>query len=113
MWWFHSDDRGPAIEICPGCTTRVIVGGPRLMFSFVEIEEGVATPLHSHPEDQMGLILEGRFERRQGGDVAVLGPGDVFFTPGSVEHSGRALDGRCRLLDVFTPPRSKYVPAKE
>jgi quercetin dioxygenase-like cupin family protein len=80
------------------------------MFSVVELDEGVMTEIHHHPEDQMGYILEGTFERHQGDEIALLKAGDVFFTPGGTPHGGRALGGRCRILDVFSPPRSKYMP---
>ena len=113
MYFFRPKDFGAPIEICPGCTTRVVVGGDRIMFSFVEIEGGVMSTIHSHPEDQMGVILEGTFERHQGGQIELLQKGDVFFTPGGVEHGGRAIGGRCRILDVFSPPRKKYMPESE
>ena len=38
MYFFRPKDFGAPIEICPGCTTRVVVGGDRIMFSFVEIK---------------------------------------------------------------------------
>lgn len=79
------------------------------MFSFVEIDADVTTPTHQHPEDQMGLILEGAFERRQGDQIQLLKAGEVFFTPGGVPHGGRAVGGPCRILDVFSPPRSTFV----
>lgn len=110
-YFFRPQDFSPPIEIAPGCRTRVVVGGNRIMFSFVEIDAGAMTPIHNHPEDQMGYVLEGTFERHQGGQVEVLHAGDVFFTPGGVEHGGRAVGGPCRILDVFSPPRATYLAA--
>jgi quercetin dioxygenase-like cupin family protein len=108
--FFSSDDFGPAIEIAPGVRTRPLARGS-LMFSLVEIDDGSVSPLHSHPEEQMGLILEGSFERRQGDEVRVLNEGDGFYVPPNVEHGGRAVGGgTCRILDVFTPPRERYLP---
>ncbi len=112
-FFFRAEDFGPYIEICPGAKTRVIIGGDKLMFSFVEIDSGVMTTIHQHPEDQMGLILEGTFERHQGDQVQQLKSGEVFYTPGGVPHGGRAIDGPCRILDVFSPPRSTYVKRKD
>jgi unsaturated pyranuronate lyase len=106
--FFDTDDFGPLIEIAPGVTTRVLVRGS-LMFSLVEIEENGISPLHHHPEEQMGLILEGQFERHQGGEIRVLGPGEGFHVPPDVEHGGKAVGGPCRILDVFSPPRAKYL----
>jgi quercetin dioxygenase-like cupin family protein len=110
--FFSPDDFGPAIEIAPGVRTRPLARGS-LMFSLVELDDGSVSPLHSHPEEQMGLILEGSFERQQGGEVRVLNEGDGFYVPPNVEHGGRALGGTCRILDVFTPPRKRYLPEEE
>lgn len=109
MFFFAPHDYGPEIETCPGCTTRTVVGEDRIVFSSFRIEANTMTPIHSHHEDQMGLILEGVFERNQGQEIRVLRQGDVFFTPGGIEQGGRALDGPCRNLDVFCPPRPIYM----
>ena len=78
------------------------------MFSLVELDEGASTPIHSHAEEQMGLILEGSFERFQNGETVLLHAGDGFHVPPHVEHGGTAVGGPCRILDVFTPPRASY-----
>ena len=100
------------IEIAPGVRTRVLTRG-NLMFSLVEIDEGAESPIHHHPEVQMGLVLEGAFERHQGDEVKLLQAGDGFYVPPDVPHGGQAVGGRCRILDVFSPPRSKYVQESE
>ncbi len=110
-FFYTSDDFGPPIELSPGARIRVIVRGS-LMFSLVEIDEGVSTPVHSHAEEQMGLVLEGAFDRYQGGEQRLLHEGDGFYVPPHVEHGGTAVGGPCRLLDVFTPPRARYLPAE-
>jgi quercetin dioxygenase-like cupin family protein len=105
--FFSESDFGPVIEIAPGVRTRVLTRGS-LMFSLVELDEDAVSPLHQHVEEQMGMILEGAFERHQAGDVKVLRRGDGFYVAPNVEHGGRALGGPCRILDVFTPPRDRY-----
>jgi quercetin dioxygenase-like cupin family protein len=107
---FTRDDFSQAIEISPGIRTRVLVRG-ELMFSLVELDEGAVSAIHHHPEVQMGLVLEGTFERRQADEVKLLNPGDGFYVPPNVPHGGTALGGPCRILDVFSPPRGRYVEA--
>jgi quercetin dioxygenase-like cupin family protein len=106
--FFSSDDFSEPIEISPGVRTRVLTRG-ELMFSMVELDDGAQSVIHSHPEVQMGLVLSGQFERQQGDDVKVLGEGDGFYVPPNVPHGGRAVNGPCRILDVFTPPRETYL----
>jgi quercetin dioxygenase-like cupin family protein len=105
---FTSDDFSDPIDIAPGVRTRVLTRGA-LMFSLVEIEDGAESPIHHHPEVQMGLVLEGAFERRQGDDTKLLQAGDGFYVAPDVPHGGRAVGGRCRILDVFSPPRDRYA----
>jgi quercetin dioxygenase-like cupin family protein len=83
------------------------------MFSLAELDESSVSPLHSHPEEQMDLILEGAFDGVQGGERRLLQKGDGFYVPPNVEHGGTAAGGPCRLLDVFTPPRPRYLSAEQ
>jgi quercetin dioxygenase-like cupin family protein len=105
---FTGGDFSDVIEISPGVRTRVLTRGA-LMFSLVELDDGAVSAIHHHPEVQMGLVLEGAFERRQGDEVKVLRAGDGFYVPPNVPHGGTAVGGRCRILDVFSPPRERYV----
>jgi quercetin dioxygenase-like cupin family protein len=108
MSFFTAGDFSDPIEPAPGMRLRVLTRGT-LMFSLVELEEGAESPVHSHEEEQMGIILGGRFERFQGGETGILEEGDGFYVPPNVEHGGRAVGGPCTILDVFTPPRATYV----
>lgn len=106
--FFTSDDFSNPIEISPGVRTRVVTRG-QLMFSLVELEEDAESGIHHHPEVQMGLVLSGEFERIQGDHTQILREGDGFYVPPNVPHGGRAVNGPCRILDVFTPPREAYL----
>jgi quercetin dioxygenase-like cupin family protein len=105
---FTSEDFSNVIDISPGVRTRVLTRG-ELMFSLVELDDGAVSPTHNHPEVQMGLVLEGVFERQQGEEVKLLNTGDGFYVPPNVPHGGRAIGGPCRILDVFSPPRARYL----
>ena len=105
---FTSDDFSDPIDVGPGIRTRVIVRG-ELMFSLIELDENAVSAIHHHPEVQMGLVLEGSFERHQDGEVKLLHEGDGFYVPPNVPHGGKAVGGPCRILDVFSPPRERYL----
>ena len=91
----------PGVEIC---TTS----GTSLMLSVVTFEPGSVVAEHSHPHEQMGMMISGRLEFTVGGLTRVLGPGDQWSIPGGVLHSVRALDGPAVALDVFHPIRDDY-----
>ncbi len=78
------------------------------MLSLVDFEAGSVVPEHSHPHEQMGMMISGRLEFTIGGETQVLGPGDIWRIPGHVVHRVRALDGPAVALDVFHPVRDDY-----
>ena len=84
----------PGVEI-------LTAAGKNLMLSVVRFEPHSVVLEHSHPHEQMGILLEGRVEFTIGGVTRLLGPGDMWRIPGGVLHSVRALDGPVRALDVF------------
>lgn len=106
---FNLDDETTGIprELGPGFSTR-IYAGERSMLSVVTAEPGAASAIHSHPEEQWGMVLEGRGVRIQDGVEHPVGKGDFWLTPGGVEHGFVAGPEGARLLDVFAPPRAEY-----
>ena len=96
-----------ARELVPGVTLQT-VWGERIMLSRVDISPGAEVPLHDHPHEQAGTLLEGVLEMTIGDETRELRPGDSYVIPGGVEHSARAIDGRVIVLDIFSPPREEY-----
>ncbi|MEL7100211.1 MAG: cupin domain-containing protein [Pseudomonadota bacterium] len=93
-----------------GISTHVFPG-EQAMFSVVDVEPNGQGSIHSHPEEQWGLVLEGSGTRIQDGVEVPVAVGDFWRTPGGVEHGFRAGPDGARLLDVFAPPREAYRTA--
>lgn len=85
-----------------------VVCGENLMFSHVTLEPHSIASLHSHPQEQMGIILEGEFEMTIGEETRLLKKGDMYKVPPNITHGGLTHDGPALVLDVFSPPREKY-----
>lgn len=83
--------------------------GQAIMLSYVTFEPDSVVPDHSHPHEQMGMMISGRLEFTVGGVTRVLGVGDVWKIPGGVVHRVRAIDGPAVALDVFHPIRQDYL----
>ena len=94
--------------IFPGVEIRT-TAGRQLMLSVVRFEPGSVVPDHSHPHEQMGMMISGRLEFTVENTTRVLGPGDIWRIPGGVVHSVRALDEPAVALDVFHPIREDYL----
>lgn len=106
--YFIAAGAGSRHQIFPGveiCTTP----GERMMLSVVTFEPGSVVLDHSHPHEQMGMMISGRLEFTIGDVTKTLGPGDLWRIPGGVVHRVRALDGPAVALDVFHPIREDYL----
>ncbi len=98
----------PQIEPVPGCRMRQPYGD-QLMLSYLEMDAGAEVPLHHHPHEQGGVLLEGRLQLTIGEETRVVEPGALFLIPSNVPHRAVAIEGPCRVLDVFSPVRDDYV----
>lgn len=109
-WVFHLHDATQGIRraLGPGLESRVFVGD-QAMLSVVTIEAHSEGAIHSHPEEQWGVLLEGECTRIQGGDEVEMKPGDFWHTPGGVAHGIRTGGQRALVLDIFSPPRKEYL----
>ena len=94
----------PQKELAEGVTADV-AWGEKLMLSFVKLNPDATVPPHSHPHEQMALVLSGELEVTIANESRLLKEGDVFLVPSGVEHSVKNLKSQTRVLDIFSPPR--------
>ncbi|HEY8612024.1 MAG TPA: cupin domain-containing protein [Roseomonas sp.] len=107
---FHNLDTGTDgihRDLAPGLTARIFAG-EHAMLSVVTIAPNAEGKVHSHPEEQWGVLLEGSAVRVQGGEEIAVRKGDFWRTPGGVPHTMRAGPEGARILDIFSPPRPEY-----
>ncbi|MCE9527752.1 MAG: cupin domain-containing protein [Pirellulaceae bacterium] len=82
--------------------------GEKTMLSLVEFEPGAIVQPHSHPHEQMGMLLEGELTFTIGGETKTLQPGEMWRIPGGIVHSAVAGNKPVKALDVFYPIREDY-----
>ncbi len=97
----------PVTDIIEGYHAKFIHTAT-MTFSYIDVDANSALPLHSHPQEQVSQVIEGRFQLTVDGDVRILEPGDVAVIPSNIEHGGVAITN-CKLLDVFSPVRQDYL----
>ena len=95
------------LELVPGARTRTF-WGEQMLFSLVEGDADSEVPLHTHPHEQGGIIVEGELEMGVDGEVKLLKPGDMYIIPGNVEHYARAYTTKAKALDIFSPVREEF-----
>jgi quercetin dioxygenase-like cupin family protein len=94
-------------EIFPGVQIHTTTG-EKMMLSFVEFAPHAVVQPHSHPHEQMGLLLEGELTFVIGEETTVVRPGEMWRIPGGVIHSATAGNRPVKALDVFCPIREDY-----
>ena len=72
MYFYNAKERDPK-EIVPGGVIRTFWGDNTLL-SLVDIAPTVEVPLHTHPHEQSGIVLEGELEMGVEGEVKLLSP---------------------------------------
>ena len=107
MPFFNVSDL-PNLEIIPGCRTRIPYG-KNLMLSYLEMDEGAVVPIHSHPHEQGGILLQGRLRLTIGDETREVQAGALFIIPPGVPHRAEAVGGPAVVLDVFSPVREDYA----
>ena len=103
----HDETQGIQRELGPGLATRIFVGD-HSMLSVVTLAPTAEGKVHSHPQEQWGVLLEGSAVRIEGGEEIPVTAGDFWRTPGNVPHGIRAGAEGAKVLDVFSPPREEY-----
>ena len=105
---FLDINKQPEKQIFNGVTIRTI-HGEKLMLSYVHLQPHCTVVEHSHPHEQMGMVLEGSFELTINGETRSLKRGDTYLIPSHVKHSAKAYDQPAIALDIFSPPREEYI----
>jgi quercetin dioxygenase-like cupin family protein len=86
--------------------SQVVFRGIDQMIGFSRIgpdrEEG---DTHTHPFEQMNVLLEGELEFIVGDDRVSLSPYDSMVIPPEVPHTSSPVDGKSALLLAFWPLR--------
>ena len=102
----------PTIEICPGIARRTVAHGKNMYQMMATLAAGSTMPAHSHPQEQIVHILEGKMRLIVDGVPHELSAGDSFYLASNVPH-GVEVILPTRVLDTFSPPRKDYLAMDE
>ncbi len=109
-WVFnlHDERLGIPRTLVQGIHARVFAG-QQAMVSVVTLEPHSVGTMHSHPEEQWGILVEGECTRLQGDDAIAMKAGDFWHTPGGVPHAIQTGATGALVVDIFSPPRHDYT----
>lgn len=92
----------------PGVERKLVALGEQLMAMQVRFEPGASGARHSHPHEQLTLVLSGRFRFILGDTPHEVRAGESLSIPGGLEHEALALEAG-ELLDMFCPVRQDLI----
>ena len=82
--------------------------GRELTLSVIELDPGAVVAEHSHPNEQLGIVLRGSMDFRVADERRELGPGGTWLIPAGTPHEATAGPDGAVVLDVFAPPREDW-----
>jgi glyoxylate utilization-related uncharacterized protein len=103
-WNEIPQDNEPGPTLPAGMSRRGIVFGD-VMLALHGAGAGLEPPAHTHPNDQIAIMIKGRMLMEVAGETRVMAPGEFAFVPRNVEHRIQTLDEDALVLDVFLPAR--------
>lgn len=93
-------------ELITGVRARTFWGG-KMMVCHIVLDEGAVVPLHSHPHEQGGTVIEGEIEFSIDGESKTLQSGNSYVIRGDVQHGATAKTA-CKLFEIFSLVREEY-----
>ncbi len=93
--------------LADGVRARALFGNAT-MLNLVELDPGAIVPEHSHPHEQMGIVLSGEIVMIFEGEERPCHPMDAMHIPSGVVHGAYAGPEGAVVLDVFVPIREDF-----
>ena len=88
---------------------RQMVVGQNLMACRFRFAPFLVTPEHSHPHEQMSLVVSGRVRFFVEGEERIAVPGDVLHFPPGCWHGATMMEEEVVLIDIFSPVREDFL----
>jgi quercetin dioxygenase-like cupin family protein len=93
--------------IFPGVVIQTCAA-EKMMLSVVDLQPRSVVAEHSHPHEQVGMLLQGEVTFTIGEERKVLKAGDMWRIPGNVPHKVETGNTPARAIDIFCPVREEY-----
>jgi quercetin dioxygenase-like cupin family protein len=107
---FWTDKAESWHDFMPGVRRRILVNNSAATLAFYRLSGGAEVALHSHPQAQYGVCIDGAGTFRVGEKSWKLKKGDSYYIPPSVSHGLKIDAGADTLLvEFFTPIRRDFI----
>jgi quercetin dioxygenase-like cupin family protein len=86
---------------------RMIVGTNEMLVRW-EFTKGAVAERHSHPHEQIVVMVHGRLRLIVGETEMIMGSDDIVVIPPNTPHEAQALEDTV-VIDIFSPPRQDFL----
>lgn len=101
-------DNIPVEKTAEGIERQMVVG-ENIMICRFRFEPFLVTPEHTHPNEQMTLVVQGKVKFFIEGEERIVSAGDVLHFPPNNRHGATMLDEEVILIDIFSPIREDFL----
>jgi quercetin dioxygenase-like cupin family protein len=107
---FQDTEPGPTLP--EGMSRRGVILGD-VMLGYHGADAGIKAKPHTHPNDQIAIMMKGKMLMEINGETHIMGPGEFAFVPRNVVHRIQTMDEEAIVLDVFYPIRTDIAKRLE
>ena len=101
-------DKIPVERVAEGIERQMVVGQNVMVCRF-RFAPFVVTAEHTHPHEQMTLVVQGKVRFFIDGVEHIVSAGDVLHFPPHNRHGATMLDEEVILIDIFSPIREDFL----
>jgi quercetin dioxygenase-like cupin family protein len=94
-------------QLTDGIKRRMIVGSKEMLVRW-EFRKGAIAARHTHPHEQIVMMIQGKLRLTVGDADTTMLSGDIVVIPPDVPHEAEALEDTV-VLDIFSPPREDFL----
>jgi quercetin dioxygenase-like cupin family protein len=92
---------------------RQMVIGQKIMVCRFTFDPFVVTPEHTHPHEQITLVMKGKAKFTISGEERIVKEGDILHFPSHNLHGATMLDEEVVLIDIFSPIREDFLNGRK
>src|SRR5688572_3937339 len=98
----------PVEQVTDGIKRQMVIGQNVMVCRFT-FDPFVVTDVHSHPHEQITLVVKGKVRFTIDGQIVIAATGDVLHFPPENQHGATMLDEEVVLIDIFSPIREDFL----
>lgn len=95
-------------EQITGAIARRFITGDSVTIGRFELKQGGRVPSHSHPSEQISIVLSGVLRFTIDGQETIVRAGEVMQIPANAVHEVEVMEDTL-VLDVFSPVRQDWI----